>query len=360
MSRYHITRSLGVLLAYVGLCATSACVSSPDAPEFELVDEAAEPSMTALSTDWESPLGWCSSSAATLYVGDFNGDGRSDMLCHDTGTGYKWIAHATSAGTFTGTTWGAAMGWCYHAGAALHIGDFNGDGRSDMLCHDKGTGYKWIAHATSAGAFIGTTWQAAMGWCSLPGTALYIGDFNGDRRSDMLCHDTGAGYKWIAHATAAGTFTGTTWQAAMGWCSHPGEALYIGDFNGDARSDMLCHDTVTGYNQIAYAAYAGTFGSTLEAGIDWCSHAGAALYIGDFNGDRRSDMLCHDSGTGYKWVALATAAGTFSGASWGAPMKFCYHTGARLFVDDYNGDVRDDLLCHDVNTGYKWLSRGDL
>ena len=96
-------------------------------------------------TDWEAGLSWCNHGSANLKLADFNGDGRTDMLCHDTSTGHKWIAYATGSGTFTGTNWEAGLGWCNHPSAQLHVGDFNGDQRADMLCHDTITGYKWIS-----------------------------------------------------------------------------------------------------------------------------------------------------------------------------------------------------------------------
>ena len=37
---------------------------------------------------------------------------------------------------------------------------------------------------------------------------------------------------------------------------------------------------------------------------DWCSHGGAMLLVGDFDGEGFSDMLCHDVHTGYKWMIL--------------------------------------------------------
>jgi hypothetical protein len=45
------------------------------------------------------------------------------------------------------TDWERNMGWCYHDGAQLHIGGFNGDGKDDLLCHETNTGYKWIAYS---------------------------------------------------------------------------------------------------------------------------------------------------------------------------------------------------------------------
>jgi hypothetical protein len=206
---------------------------------------------SANPTDWEGNTGWCSHSGAQLHMGDFNGDGRDDLLCHDTGNGHKWIAYAQGSGEFTGTDWERSMGWCSHSGAQLRIGDFNGDGRDDLLCHDTGNGHKWIAYAQGSGEFTGTDWERSMAWCFHPGAQLRIGDFNADGRDDLLCHDTGNGHKWIAYAQGSGEFTGTDWERNMAWCFHPGARLRIGDFNADGRDDLLCHDTGNGHKWIS-------------------------------------------------------------------------------------------------------------
>jgi len=259
------------------------------------------------STDWEANLGWCSHSSGALYFGDFNRDGRDDMLCHDTDTGYKWIAYAKNGSNrFTGTDWEANLGWCNHDSGELYIGDFNRDGRDDLLCHDIDTGYKWIANAKNASnRFTGTDWQANLGWCNHDSGELYIGDYNRDRRDDLLCHDNNNGYKWIAYAkTGSNRFTGTDWEANLGWCNHPGGELYIGDYNRDGRDDLLCHDTDNGYKWVAYAKNASNrfTGTDWEANLGWCNHASAELYTGDYNRDGRDDLLCHDNNNGYKWV----------------------------------------------------------
>ncbi|XP_033111126.1 uncharacterized protein LOC117112167, partial [Anneissia japonica] len=255
-------------------------------------------------------------------------------------------------GTFNGDTWDYSMGWCYHTGAQLFLGDFNGDGRTDLLCHDT-TGYKWVALASTSGTFSSTSWEAGLGWCWHSGAQLFIDDFNADNRSDMLCHD-GSGYKWISYANQDGSFPGTSWERAMGWCIHSGSQLFTGDFNGDRRADLLCHDS-TGYKWVALASSSGTFTSTSwESALGWCYHNTAKLYIADFNKDKRADMLCSD-GNGYKWVAFSTPAGAFTGTSWEKNMGWCT-TGSQLLVADVNGDGGYDLLCHRPSDGYKWVA----
>jgi len=255
-------------------------------------------------------MGWCTHRGSELHIGDFNGDGRSDMLCHDN-SGRKWIAYANADGNFdAGTGWYKGMGWCNHRGAKLLVADFNGDGKDDMMCHDTRNGYKWISFANRVGAFDGTSWERGMGWCRHAGAELHLGDFNGDRRTDMLCHDT-KGRKWIAFASRDGTFTGTSWWSNMRWCNHGGSKLLVADFNGDDRDDMLCYDS-QGRKWIAKANRKGNFrdGTTWERAMTWCSGFSTQLFVGDFDGDNHSDMLCHDTGNGYKKILYATLWGT--------------------------------------------------
>ena len=49
--------------------------------------------------------GWCGGSNMQLLVGDLNGDGRSDILCHRLSDGYKYIAYATRWGHITKENW---------------------------------------------------------------------------------------------------------------------------------------------------------------------------------------------------------------------------------------------------------------
>ena len=72
--------------------------------------------------------------------------------------GNKWIAYALPDNGYNYNYWSWLEGWCSHEGAELHIGDFNGDQNDDMLCHDTNTGYKWVAEADSNGMFSGTSW----------------------------------------------------------------------------------------------------------------------------------------------------------------------------------------------------------
>ena len=133
-------------LSCMGAAAVMVAQSALAAPAFPAaaVGQGVLATLSSGTTDWDAPLGWCNHAGAQLLLGDFNRDGRDDMLCHDRNTGHKWIARARGNGYFTGTDWDAPLNWCSHAGAQLHVGDFDRDGRDDMLCHDTNTGHKWV------------------------------------------------------------------------------------------------------------------------------------------------------------------------------------------------------------------------
>ena len=143
---------------------------------------------------------FCTKSHQRALKGDFNGDGHVDILCHDSKTGWKWISYGSN-GVYSGIGWERAMSWCWHRGSSLYVGDFNGDNRTDILCHD---GRRvWISYANNAGAFVETNWDRVMNFCECAGCKLCIADVNKDGKSDMVCHER-AGL--IAYATVDGNF----------------------------------------------------------------------------------------------------------------------------------------------------------
>jgi hypothetical protein len=190
---------------------------------------------------------------------DFNGDGRSDILWrHDGGLVTDWMGNASGgfASNYGNLASNVATSW-HIAGT----GDFNGDGRDDILWrHDSGLVTEWLGTANggyadnyaNAAANVATSWHIA-------GT----GDFNGDGRDDILWrHDSGLVTDWLG--TAGGGFTPNNGnamaQAAPGW-----SIAGIGDYNGDNRDDILWRSDggqVTDWLGTANGGFAGNIGNS--------------------------------------------------------------------------------------------------
>jgi len=321
--------------------------------------------------DWLTNTDWCAADVQKIHVGDFNGNGRQDLLCHSTDSGRVWIDYADIDGRFNGTDASDNSQYCVGSKKQVLVADYNGDGKDDALCHDRSTGQVGIDYADSQGRIAGQNWPSSglynLSICNNSDTNLYVGDFNGDGRTDLLCHNTHNGDNELAYVNSVGRFTGIQWKTpGSGWCSQP-EILVVGDFNGDGRSDALCHKPGEGHRKIDFV-----FSNNVVNATNWdsrshgagafCSNIDQSLHVADINGDGRDDLLCHDLRIGSVSIDLANVdhgIGWKQGSGlWGSDLvydlAFCNAQDGRLLLGAFNGqDSRADLLCHNKQTGHK-------
>ena len=153
------------------------------------------------------------------------------------GSGLNWI---WDVGLSTGTGFSPAGNWYWGRGGTtepVYTGDFDGDGRNDVLLR-YGSGINWIwdvGLSTGSGFRPAGNWYWARGGTTEP---VYTGDFDGDGRDDVLLR-YGSGLSWIWDV---GLSTGTGFRPAGNWYWGRGgttEPVYTGDFNGDGRDDVL-------------------------------------------------------------------------------------------------------------------------
>jgi hypothetical protein len=109
----------------------------------------------------------------TSRLADYNGDGRADLLFHDRTTGYVRVHYATSGGLYAASaSFQGSVAFCTGHTQRLFVGHFNSGGGADLLCHDMATGTKRIDYAASGPLFLplfgGVDWTGGGGWCALP------------------------------------------------------------------------------------------------------------------------------------------------------------------------------------------------
>jgi hypothetical protein len=255
-------------------------------------------------------VGWTPGAVwKTRGTGDFNGDGKSDILLQnaDTGQSFVWIVNGLGAvdasSGFVGWTPGAE--W-----VARGSGDFNGDGKSDILLQNALTGqcFTFMLNGTTVigngfiGGAVGAEWVARA-----------TGDFNGDGKSDIVFQSTLTGQNYIWNLDGANVvshgFAG--WAAGANWVTRG-----TGDFSGDGRSDILMQDTTNG--QCFTFIVEGTAAVDARYIGGAVTSVWAAKGTGDFNGDGKSDILFQNTGSGaaYVWHLDGTAVTTHGYVGW--------------------------------------------
>ena len=257
---------------------------------------------------------------------DFNGDGRSDILWRsDSGALSDWLANAN--GGFAGND-GNAYGTVPTSWKMAGTGDFNGDGRSDILWRNSdGSLSDWLANsnggfaANDANAFtkVATSWHV-----------VSTGDFNGDGREDLLWRsDSGALSDWLANANGgfasndanAYTTVSTSWKVAG-----------TGDFNGDGREDILWRSDSGALSDWLANANGGFTSNDANAyttaPTNW--HIAGT---GDYNGDGREDILWRsDSGALSDWLANTNGGFAVNDANAHAQVSTDWHIQAHDYL----------------------------
>lgn len=194
--------------------------------------------------------------------GDFNGDGPSDVLAREAATGYLWLYRGNGTGGWlprvrVGHGWNAIN-------SIVGPGDFNGDQFVDVLARERTTGYLWLYPGNGSGGWlprqrVGSDWNAFS-------AIVAPGDFNGDGRSDILARESATGYLWLYPGNGAGRWlprvrVGTSWNSMTA-------LMGPGDFNGDRTADLLARDS-RGYLWLYPGNGSGGWLPRVQVGTGW-------------------------------------------------------------------------------------------
>ena len=277
-----------------------------------------------------------------LVTGDVNNDGKTDLFGFEGALDtYSTVVLGNGDGTFQPPVPFQPDHYEPHY-ASLAVGDFNGDGRLDLAvsitCTNTpcGPGFVWIFLGNGDGTF-----QSPITYSSgfVYPTGLAIGDFNRDGKLDLVVSDDGPGTIYILFGKGDGTFQAPQPVGTFSASGVGGGAGYLatGDLNGDGKLDLV----VTAQNSVSVflGNGDGTFGPGTSFSIPPTNDELLQPVLGDFNGDGKLDLaLLLDSGVS---ILLGNGDGTFQPHT---DINLASALPLRVGVGDFNQDGRLDLV----------------
>jgi Ca2+-binding RTX toxin-like protein len=265
---------------------------------------------------------------------DFDSDGKADIIFRNSTNNNVILWEGNGLTPINLATQQATIGTALAANTIVGTGDFNSDGRSDVLFQNANGDIVFWPGKGLAPATPPVTIGSVAG---LNLTVMGTGDFNGDKKADVLLQDNlGNIVIWQGNGSAPAT------QAPIaniginsGWTIKG-----TGDFDGDGKSDILWR-----HSSGAVAVWLGNGLAPLNAAaqtavISPADNTWVIEGVDDFNGDGKSDILWrHTSGAVGVWQTNGLLPVTQS-----AVIGAVDATWDIAGTGDYNGDSKGDIL----------------
>ena len=259
-----------------------------------------------------------------IVAGDFNGDGKTDLIgtYYDEGLWTVVSFLGNGDGTFSISN---GLGY-FDEIHGIVAGDFNHDGDLDLafpvLAID--AQFVFVALGNGDGSFGGC---CSSGYLS--GVSLVTGDFDNDGFLDLAV--VGVNGVTILLGNGEGTFTPAPSQPSV--TLESAASITAADFDGDGILDLAIADAGSTAVTVLKGIGGGTF--TQISGEPALPQSSSFVTAADLNGDGKLDLL-FSTGTTTS-VLLGNGNGTFQ------PALSEAGTGM-IGVADFNGDGRPDLV----------------
>jgi hypothetical protein len=298
------------------------------------------PTTTVAIVD-DDPFAQSVNESGVLARGDFNGDGKSDIVWRNAITGATFIWYMNGANVVSGSA-NLIVDPAFRLAAVV---DLNGDHKSDMVWYNPNTS------TTDIWLMNGTTVLSSHAYISFgaPWDVVGTGDFNHDGTPDILWRNLATGSCLIWYMNGNTVVSGSAYFTVDPSFRVAG----IGDLNGDGYADLVWYNGNSGTIDFWLMQ-----GSTRIASRDYLttSYPWDVVAMGDFNHDGRPDILWRNANTGttFYWAMNGTTVVSGSASFVVDPSFMLKGTG------DFDANGSADLVWYDGFNGIVdvWLMDG--
>ncbi|CAF3577720.1 unnamed protein product [Adineta steineri] len=276
-----------------------------------------------------------------VTIADLNNDSYLDIVVANAFTDNVGIFFGYGTGAFTNQT-------TFYTGtnsgpSGVIIADFNNDNRLDIGVSLEFSGEMGVLLGYGNGTFFDVVIYSIE--TNAGPTSIATGDFNNDNRLDIVVSNFLLGSISLFYGNGDGTFSNLT-SYTTGSGSQPGFVI-ASDLNNDTILDIA----VANVGKDNIGVFFGNVNHSFYDQITFSTGIGSApnaLVVEDFNNDNQLDIAFANYGTNYLGVLLQCINGTFFD-------PLIYATGDNsqpyfLAVGDFNNDKRLDIVVANSNT----------
>jgi hypothetical protein len=170
-------------------------------------------------------------------VSDYDGDGRSDPYVYRAAPDFRFYILNSLENNITASI-PVGMGLDDLPGIVNNMGDFDGDGRADLVAYnadDNGVIYWWILQSE-------TNTVRTVIWGQISTDRFVPADYDGDGKLDVAVYRRSQGIWYIIESS-----TGNPRYEYWGRPG-PGDAPVVGDYDGDGKADLCVTRAESGAN----------------------------------------------------------------------------------------------------------------
>lgn len=308
------------------------------------------------------------------YSGDFNGDGKHDLLIHSDNSITIYRSNGSQLDLIFSTVERVLGSWQFKPNDQFYLGDFNGDGKDEVVVYNS---VDWIIEylgllvddGNNGLKLVARYDDVIPGWQFQKTDKFYVADFNGDGKKDLFVFN---GSNWSIPYVGMLRSNGSSFSVVQrydanmpGWEMRSQDRHYVGDFNGDGKEDLWVFNGVNW--SIPYLGMLRSNGNNLsmtkrydENMPSWQMRSQDRHYVGDFNGDGKKDLFVFNGG---QWSIAYLGMLRSSGSDLSMTKRYDGNTPGwqmrkndRHYVSDVNGDGKADLFVYNYQDwAYEYL-----